>query len=87
MDVVQALQGGYGSAQTIPYLDFDLIAEKTDFLGVNYYTRSVTRFDANAWPQRARGIASFAGLASFRSILSRARNAFIEFGGQRLPQP
>ncbi|HZQ16323.1 MAG TPA: LD-carboxypeptidase [Gaiellaceae bacterium] len=27
VDVVQALQGGYGSAQTIPYLDFDLIAE------------------------------------------------------------
>jgi muramoyltetrapeptide carboxypeptidase len=26
VDVVQALQGGYGSAQTIPYLDFDLIA-------------------------------------------------------------
>ena len=27
VDVVQALQGGYGSAQTIPYLDFELIAE------------------------------------------------------------
>lgn len=27
VDVVQALQGGFGSAQTIPYLDFDLIAE------------------------------------------------------------
>ena len=27
VDVVQALQGGYGSAQAIPYLDFDLIAE------------------------------------------------------------
>ncbi|MET0259893.1 MAG: LD-carboxypeptidase [Gaiellaceae bacterium] len=26
VDVVQALQGGYGSAQTIPYLDFDTIA-------------------------------------------------------------
>ena len=26
VDVVQALQGGYGSAQAIPYLDFDLIA-------------------------------------------------------------
>jgi muramoyltetrapeptide carboxypeptidase len=25
VDVVQALQGGYGSAQTIPYLDFDAI--------------------------------------------------------------
>ena len=26
VDLVQALQGGYGSAQLIPYLDFDLIA-------------------------------------------------------------
>jgi len=26
VDVVQCLQGGYGSAQTIPHLDFDLIA-------------------------------------------------------------
>ncbi len=26
VDVVQSLQGGFGSAQTIPYLDFDLIA-------------------------------------------------------------
>ena len=26
VDVVQALQGGYGSAQMIPYLDFDVIA-------------------------------------------------------------
>jgi len=26
IDVVQALQGGFGSAQAIPYLDFDLIA-------------------------------------------------------------
>jgi muramoyltetrapeptide carboxypeptidase len=27
VDVVQALQGGFGSAQMIPFLDFDLIAE------------------------------------------------------------
>ena len=27
VDLVQALQGGYGSAQTIPYLDFDTIAD------------------------------------------------------------
>ena len=27
VDLVQALQGGFGSMQTIPYLDFDLIAE------------------------------------------------------------
>ena len=27
VDVVQALQGGFGSAQMIPYIDFDLVAE------------------------------------------------------------
>jgi muramoyltetrapeptide carboxypeptidase len=27
VDVVQSLQGGFGSAQTLPYLDFDLIAQ------------------------------------------------------------
>ena len=27
VDVVQALQGGFGSAQAIPYLDFDLIGD------------------------------------------------------------
>ena len=27
VDVVQALQGGYGSAQTIPHLDFEVIAQ------------------------------------------------------------
>ncbi len=27
VDVVQALQGGFGSAQTIPFLDFDVVAE------------------------------------------------------------
>jgi beta-glucosidase len=30
-----------------------LIREPIDFLGVNYYTRSVTRFDADAWLLRA----------------------------------
>ena len=36
-----------------PTEDFALIAQPIDFLGVNYYTRNVTRFDANAWPLRA----------------------------------
>ena len=36
-----------------PTDDFALIAQPIDFLGVNYYTRSVTSFDANAWPLRA----------------------------------
>jgi beta-glucosidase len=36
-----------------PARDFDLIRQPIDFLGVNYYTRSVTRHDADAWPLRA----------------------------------
>ncbi len=33
--------------------DFALMREPLDFLGVNYYTRSVTRSDPDAWPLRA----------------------------------
>jgi beta-glucosidase len=36
-----------------PAEDFKSIHQPIDFVGVNYYTRSVTRFDANAWPLRA----------------------------------
>ncbi|GMV58042.1 MAG: beta-glucosidase [Betaproteobacteria bacterium] len=36
-----------------PASDLELIRQPIDFLGVNYYTRSVTRFDPNAWPLRA----------------------------------
>lgn len=36
-----------------PARDFELIRQKIDFIGVNYYTRSVTRNDVSAWPQRA----------------------------------
>jgi beta-glucosidase len=36
-----------------PAEDFALIAQPIDFLGVNYYTRNVTRSDGNAWPLRA----------------------------------
>jgi beta-glucosidase len=32
-----------------PAKDFDLIRERTDFLGVNYYTRSVVRHDPENW--------------------------------------
>jgi beta-glucosidase len=39
-----------------PAADFDLIAQPIDFLGVNYYTRSVTRHDDAAWPVRAAGV-------------------------------
>ena len=36
-----------------PAADFASIRQPIDFVGVNYYTRSVTRFDADAWPLRA----------------------------------
>lgn len=36
-----------------PEEDFALIREPIDFLGVNYYTRNVTRCDTGAWPLRA----------------------------------
>jgi beta-glucosidase len=39
-----------------PQADFDLIRQPLDFLGVNYYTRSVVRFDAASWPVRARAV-------------------------------
>jgi beta-glucosidase len=36
-----------------PADDFTLIRQPIDFLGVNYYTRAVTRFDPQAWLLRA----------------------------------
>ena len=39
-----------------PEEDFRLIREPLDFIGVNYYTRNVTRDDPDAWPLRARGV-------------------------------
>lgn len=38
-----------------PEEDFALIRQPLDFLGINYYTRNVTRFDPDAWPLRAAG--------------------------------
>jgi beta-glucosidase len=38
---------------TWPAADFELIRQPLDFLGVNYYTRNVTRANAQIWPQRA----------------------------------
>jgi beta-glucosidase len=36
-----------------PAQDLELIKQPLDFVGVNYYTRNVTRFDRDAWPLRA----------------------------------
>ena len=34
--------------------DMELISQPTDFLGVNYYTRSVVAYDPTATPLQAR---------------------------------
>lgn len=39
-----------------PAEDHALIRQPIDFLGVNYYTRSVTRHDGTAWPLCARAV-------------------------------
>jgi len=39
-----------------PEADFDLIKQRLDFLGVNYYTRSVIRADATVRPVRAAAV-------------------------------
>jgi len=39
-----------------PARDLVLIRQPIDFLGVNYYTRSVRRHDPNVWPLRAAGV-------------------------------
>ncbi len=50
----EGLREVYGDAwRDWPAEDFALIAQPIDFLGINYYTRSVARDDAAAWPVRA----------------------------------
>ena len=50
----QALAEIFGEAwPQWPAEDHALIQQPIDFLGVNYYTRSVTRFDPQAWLQAA----------------------------------
>ena len=39
-----------------PVSDFALIRQPLDFIGVNYYTRSVARADETAWPVRAAAV-------------------------------
>jgi beta-glucosidase len=50
----EELAGVFGEAwPRWPDEDFRLIREPFDFLGVNYYTRNVTRCDPRTWPLRA----------------------------------
>ncbi len=39
-----------------PDEDMALIKQPIDFLGLNWYTRSVTRHDENSWPLKASGV-------------------------------
>lgn len=39
-----------------PAEDLAFIRQPIDFLGVNYYTRNVVRYDAGAWPLRAAAV-------------------------------
>jgi muramoyltetrapeptide carboxypeptidase len=57
VDVVQALQGGYGSAQTIPHLDFDAIArDPKPFVGYSDITALHVAL------RRRAGLATFYGV-------------------------
>jgi muramoyltetrapeptide carboxypeptidase len=56
VDVVQCLMGGYGSAQTIPFLDFDAIAENPKpFVGYSDITA------IHLWLMRRAGLRVFHG--------------------------
>jgi len=47
----------YGDAmRDFPKEDFDLIAEPTDWMGLNWYTRAVPENAPDAWPVRARPV-------------------------------
>jgi beta-glucosidase len=50
----EELRDIFGEAwPTWPASDMELIRQPLDFVGVNYYTRNVTRANAQSWPQRA----------------------------------
>ena len=53
----EELQEIFGDAWPAwPAEDLGEIRERVDFVGVNYYTRNVTRFDPAQWPLRASGV-------------------------------
>ncbi|HWK73812.1 MAG TPA: GH1 family beta-glucosidase [Povalibacter sp.] len=50
----QELQEIFGEAwPQWPAQDLERIKQPLDYIGVNYYTRNVTRFDASSWPLQA----------------------------------
>ncbi|MBA3049684.1 family 1 glycosylhydrolase, partial [Brevundimonas sp.] len=53
----EELKDVYGEAyREFPQEDFDLIATPTDWMGLNWYTRSVPENAPDAWPVRARPV-------------------------------
>ena len=53
----RALEAIFGEAwPRWPAADVEAIRQPIDFLGVNYYTRSVTRFNALTWPVHASAV-------------------------------
>jgi beta-glucosidase len=53
----RALPEMFGAAwPRFPDEDLEHIRQPVDFLGVNYYTRAVTRDDPSLWPTRAAGV-------------------------------
>ena len=67
VDVVQALQGGFGSAQAIPYLDFDLIADNPKpLVGYSDITALHVAIRQRAVSRRSTGTASSASGAPRR---------------------
>ncbi len=56
-----------------PSGDFDLIRQPLDFVGVNYYTRSVTRHDSDAWPLKA-------------AVVKQKQATYMETGWEVYPQ-
>src|SRR5437899_8160116 len=66
VDVVQALQGGFGSAQAIPHLDFDVIAANPkQFVGFSAITALLVAIPQRTgfptcYPTRQMGVAAHA---------------------------
>lgn len=56
-----------------PAEDFALIKQPLDFIGVNYYTRNVTRHDEQSWPLKA-------------SPVKQTQSAYTETGWEVFPQ-
>lgn len=53
----EELKDVFGDAwPDFPAEDFDQIKQPIDFIGVNYYTRSVTRNDPSIWPVRVSSV-------------------------------